>query len=361
MVRPRLRVQKCVPAQRRAQGGFVLVSVLWVLVIMVLAASTFSLWVDKSREQAMERQHALEAKRRSTDLLAKILYTQLTGVKSADGVAWPGEATAVIGFDSLDDFLSGAAPRISAGAAGFMPLDGRVLDAGDGIRIAVQDRGGLIGLSFLERLDIFESISRFGGRRDIDATRLRDTLFDYQDTNDHRRPQGAEAPQYQLAGLPPPLNGFLRHPLGLRSILVWDELLQHQSDGWILRTFRTEGDGSVNVNTAAPSALELLLSDRAAVNAMLARRQQSAFTSVNQLYGLSGIHVEDPPFTIMPSAGIRFWWWRESDHTAQVYDVQFSPLNSGQGAWYFNWTIRVALPDDLANSTATAIDHPFFR
>jgi Tfp pilus assembly protein PilX len=59
MVRPRIRVQKCVPAQRRAQGGFVLVSVLWVLVIMVLAASTFSLWVDKSREQAMERRRGL--------------------------------------------------------------------------------------------------------------------------------------------------------------------------------------------------------------------------------------------------------------------------------------------------------------
>jgi hypothetical protein len=339
--------------------------VLWVLVIMVLAASAFSLWVDKARTQAAERQQTLEAKRRASDLLAKVLYTQLTGMKGAEGVAWPGlpgEVVAPASFDSLDDFMSGAPPRLSSNtAAGLMPLDGTVLDAGEGLRVMIQDRGGLIGLSFLEGMDVFRGVAGLSKQAEISAERLRDTLFDYQDPNGYRRPLGAESHQYNQAGMSPPLDGFLRHPLSLREVMVWNQVLADKSDAWLLGTFREEGDGNVNVNTAPPSVLELLVPAPAALNAILERRKKGPFTSVNQLHAFGDVGGEDPPFTIVPSSGIRFWWWRENDHTAQVYDVQFSPLNSGRDAWYFNWTTRVALPDDLAKSTATATDHPFFR
>lgn len=350
------------PINHSLQRGFVLVSVLWVLVIMVMAASAFSIWVDRVREQAHLRQQHTETYRRSTDTLTKVVYTYLTGMKTSDGVAWPGasgDATVQAKFDSLDDFMAGAAAKVTASTAGFMRMDDSVLDIGNGIRVMVQDRAGLIGLSFLTDRKVFNSIAAHAGKQ-ITAERLADTLSDYQDPDGVRRGQGAEEHDYGREQLPPPMNGYLRSPLQLRSILDWDLALETRDDAWLLRVFRNEGNAVINANTASAAALNLVLNNEQAAQQILIARAQQPYSRASDLIKFTG-GSEDLPFSIVPAAGFRFWWWHEGDTTAYVYDVQFSPLDSGADAWYFNWTARVNLPDDMAQSTARTIDHPFFR
>jgi len=343
------------------QKGFVLVSVLWVLVIMVLAASAFSIWVDRVREQASLRQQHAETYRRSTDALTKVVYTYITGIKTSDGVAWPGSngAKTEVKFDSLDDFMAGAAAKVTASSAGFLRLDGTVFDIGDGIRIMVQDRGGLIGLSFLANKTVFNSLAMHSGNH-VTGERLADTLLDYQDADGVRRAQGAEEHDYIRASLPPPMNGYLRSPLQLRSIIDWDVALKDRDDAWILRVFKSEGDAVINANTAYAGALQLVLNNEQNVQSVLDGREPNPYSRASDLVKFTG-GSEDLLLSIIPAAGFRFWWWHQGDTAAYVYDVQFSPLDSGVNAWYFNWTARVTLPDDLAKSTAKTIDHPFFR
>lgn len=349
-------------AKCRSQGGFVLVSVLWVLVIMILAATAFSVWVDRVREQAFLRQQHAETYRKSTDALTKVVYTYLTGMKTSDGVAWPGtsgDAPLEVKFDSLDDFMAGAAAKVTASSAGYMRMDGSVLDAGGGVRVMVQDRAGLIGLSFLTDRKVFSAIANQAGKQ-ITAERLADTLADYQDSDGVRRGQGAEEYDYRREGMPPPMNGYLRSPLQLRSVMDWDVALKARDDAWILRVFRNEGNAVINANTASADALTLVSSSEQAAQQILSARTQQPYSRASDLIKFTG-GSEDLFFSIAPAAGFRFWWWHEGDTTAYVYDVQFSPLDSGAEAWYFNWTARVNLPDDLAKSTIRTIDHPFFR
>lgn len=347
----------------RQQQAFVLVAVLWVLVIMVMAATAFSLWVDRVREQAFARQQQVDTYQKSTDILTKVLYVYLTGMKTSEGIAWPsGDHSApALGaqFDSLDDFMAGAAPKVNVTAAGFMRMDGGVLDAGDDVRIMIQDHAGLIGLTFLSDQQIFNNIAKISGGK-VSGMRLRDALYDYQDADSLRKLQGAESHDYRQQGLFPPTNGYLRSPLQLRAVMGWDAALSSYDNGWVLRTFRTEGAAAINVNTASASALGLVLRDQDQVKALLNEREARRYDRVSDLTKFVD-GAEDISLSILPAAGFRLWWWHEGDTTARVYDVQFSPLDSGAKAWYFNWTARVTLPDDLAKSTAIKIDHPFFH
>ena len=347
----------------RRQQAFVLVAVLWVLVIMVLAAAAFSLWVDRVRDQAFSRQQQVDTYQRSTAILTKVLFVYLTGIKTSEGIAWPSgddSAPALSAkFDSLDDFMAGAAPKVNVTAAGFMRMDGEVLDVGNGVRVMVQDHAGLIGLTFLSDKQIFDNIAKISGDK-VSGARLRDTLSDYQDADSLRKLQGAESQDYRQQGLLPPINGYLRSPLQLRSVMGWDSALSKYDNGWILRTFRTEGTAAINVNTASASALELVLGNKDQVEVLLGEREVRRYDRVSDLAKFVD-GAEDISLSILPAAGFRLWWWHEGDTTARIYDVQFSPLDSGAKAWYLNWTARVTLPDDLAKNTAIKIDHPFFH
>ncbi|MEN0037219.1 MAG: hypothetical protein AAGC78_09125 [Cellvibrio sp.] len=347
---------------QRNNRGFVLVSVLWVLVIMILAATAFSVWVDRVRESAVVRQQRVESYRVSVDALHKIVYTYMTGFKSAEGVAWPGEhgaAQPTINFDSLDDFMAGAAPTVTASSSGFLRMDGSVLDLGGGVRVMVQDRAGLIGLSFLSDIRVFKAIASQGGG-EVSAERLRDTLRDYQDPDGIRKLQGAEQQDYLQQGMSVPANGYLRSPLQLRNVLAWNSVLAARDDAWILQVFKTEGASIINANTASHQALALVVKNLETVPQLIDKREQKRFDGVSKLTPYAGID-DEILLSILPASGVRFWWWYEGGSTAYVYDVQFSPLESGVSAWYFNWSARVNLPDELASRTAIAIDHPFFH
>ncbi|MGK0440273.1 MAG: hypothetical protein ACJA0N_000058 [Pseudohongiellaceae bacterium] len=347
---------------KKTQSGFVLVTVLWVLVIMLMALTAFTAWVDNAREQASSRQELINAKIKSHSLFSRALFTYMTGKQAASGISWPAEggATVVIpGNINIADFFDVPTLLPNSVEAGFMQMNGRVIDAGGGLRIMIQDRGGLIGLSFLRKASVYSGINSIGGGN-YTVDELKHTLQDYHDKNSFRLAKGAEGQQYKQAGLPAPANGYLRNPLQLRSVMHWHTLLGEVSDAWILQNFKVEGGAAVNVNSAQIDSLSLVVGSDDVAQQIENKRQLGAINSI--------FHIPLPPedfennfFTMMPADGLRFWSWHINHPTAQVYDVQFNALAPGQSAWVVNWMTRVTLPDELARRTAVEINHPFFH
>ncbi len=346
----------------KASRGMVLVSVLWVMVAMTLAASVFSLWVDRSREQALRLIEAAEYEQAARSIQAAIIYARITSGGGPDGVPLPsaGVATNAPMFDSLEDFLSGAPPRPAGGSAtGYLRLAGDVLGVG-AARVMVRDRGGLIGLLGLTDNAVYARLAERAPAGGVSAARLRDTLADYMDADQLHSLLGAEAPDYQRLGRAPPLDGTLRSPLQLRDVLGWDEVLAGKSDAWLLDVFRVEGSSFVNGNTASPAVLELILPEPGRVSAIIERRRETPFRSVSELSALAG-GAEDAVAGIEPVNGLRIWRWQKDSATAVVDDIQFDPFQPGRDAIILNWSARVGLSEELAERPVEQVDHPIFH
>lgn len=342
----------------RREGGFVLLAVLWVLVAMTIAATAFSVWVDQARGDASRLQTEINAELTAHSVMSAVTYARLAGRAGPRGVEWPstGQANPQPVFQSLDDFLSGAAPaQAEQSDVGYLRLDDTVYGLGD-LRFIVQDRGGYIGLTSPSNQYLFTSLAGTG----VAAESLRDLLSDYQDTDKFRRLHGAEAPEYRLASRGVPADGALRTPLQLRDIIGWDQVLADRSDAELLSLFRVDGGTFVNVNTASLQALELLLGNTAGAEQLVRQRRPTPYTSALDVANVIG-SGEDLFFGVQPEPGIRFWWWHDGADVAHVYDVQFAPLVSGRNAVNINWYSRVALTDELKQKHIEPVVHPLFE
>lgn len=346
----------------RREQGVVLVSVLWILVAMTMAASVFSLWVDRSRKQAIELIAIAEYEHTSRSIEAAIIYTRATSVGGPDGVPWPvdEQAADTPKFDNIEDFLSGAAPRSSSeSAAGYMRMNGNVLGVGNS-RLMVRDRGGLIGLLELSDRKIYGRLAALNVKAKDSGERLHDTLTDYMDDDQLHRLHGAEVSDYQRLGRAPPSDGVLRSPLQLRDVLSWDVALAGKDDAWILDTFRVDGGGFINANTASKGALELVLPSVEAAEAVIKRRKVGAFRSAVEVGALLG-EGDELYANIEPSDGLRIWRWRQGGMTAIVDDIQFDALQPGRDSIIRNWSSRVALSEKMAERPVEQVDHPIFH
>lgn len=333
---------------------------MWILVVMLLAAGAFALWVDRLRDDAFLQKASSDAYIQGTNFYNQVLYTYLTQPQGIEGVAWPdlnGQASSPVGFASLDDFLSGAPPAIQASTpAGHLALNGEVLDLGQGMRGMVQDRAGLIGLFDLSQSHVFQ---RVGESANLNWQLLRDTLYDYQDNDYSRLPQGAEFTDYRRLSKPAPLNGPLRTELQLRQILWWSDAFEGWSDAELLMRFKAIGNGYINVNTAPSGVLHLSLPLGQSPDSILALRQDQG--PIASIFDLPASADGERPYLTLPSGGIRVWYWHTHIPVATVYDIQFKPLASGRRLINVNWVYKVALTNEMANRPAKQVNHPFFR
>ena len=342
----------------RREGGFVLLAVLWVLVAMTIAASAFSIWVDQARADAARLQAQINAELAAHSVMSVATYARFTGRAGPRGVEWPstGRSASQPTFQSLDDFLSGAAPtQPEKSDVGYLRLDDTVYGVGH-LRFIVQDRGGYIGLTSPSNPYLFKSLAGAG----ITAESLRDLLADYKDADKFRRLHGAEEAEYRLASRGAPAGGALRTPLQLRDVMGWDQVLADRSDAELLSLFRVDGGTFVNVNSASFAVIEMLLEDASVARDLVRQRQHAPYTSALDVAVITG-SGEDLRFGIQPEPGFRFWWWHDSADVAHVYDVQFSPLVSGRNAVKINWYSRVALTDELKQKNIEPVDLPLFE
>ena len=171
-------------------------------------------------------------------------------------------------------------------------LDGRVYEASapPHVFVSLQDEGGLINADAAPP-QAFERLLVGAGVPPASAQVLNERLADYIDPDDLKRADGAEAPDYRLAGLAPPPNGPLRRADQLFGILGWRDTISPQQ--WSrLREWLTVDPTStaLDVNTASPEVLEAMFGltpDQAA--RATARRDKTPFVNLEDFGRAAGV------------------------------------------------------------------------
>jgi len=187
-------------------------------------------------------------------------------------------------------------------------LDGQTYaaDLRGPLAVSLRDQAGMVNLPQMSR----EQLSGLGGRLGIPTSAretLRARLTDYVDTDSLESTDGAEQAAYGRTG---PANRPLLRPsewlsvLGVRSAVVpsvWREIRPELA--------ADQAQGTYNVNTASPVALEILfnLTPEQAARA-LQSRSRAPFTGMSSLGAATGAPLGDDGETLytFPSGKIVF-------------------------------------------------------
>ena len=174
-----------------------LIMVLAALTLISLVAARFSQRIDELRRQTSSLKDYAEQGLQARNALATALYFVAT------------RPTGPAGFGPA------LAPDLRA--------DNRLYQLPDGGQVRVQDQRGLLPMNAVDRVVLMQVLKTLGvPSRDTDA--FADILEDYLDTDNLKRLNGAEAPEYALAGLPPPRNDFLITVRELSRLPRWRDL-----------------------------------------------------------------------------------------------------------------------------------------
>ena len=163
-------VDKCV---REIAGGFVLIVVIWMAALLALIAAGFA---------------------RSVQTYVRVTANSIESAR-AEALADSGVNLAIIDLVAM---------RTAPDRARRFPIEGTAVACAMGgdatISIGVQDAGGRINLNLAGEGLLAALFVGLGATHDA-AARYADTIIDFRDRDDVRRPHGAEAAEYRAAGV----------------------------------------------------------------------------------------------------------------------------------------------------------------
>jgi general secretion pathway protein K len=281
---------------RRPARGYVLVTVMVAMVLLALVATRLDERVANFRETSVQWGRWVQAKGDLAAARDELLFLLAT------------RRLTPLGF---------------AGTP-LLRVDGRPYRLPSGVWVSVQDMRGLISIVAADP-GVMTRFLVAQGVPERDAAPLLDKLADYNDLDNLRRLNGAEADAYAAAGLPPPRNDWPISPYELSLVLGWREhptLWGRASDH-----FTTVRDGWLNPNTAPPAVLAALPgATPQAVRRLLDLREQGFHvSSAAALAGLTGIQLPDDPVAFYPGVFYRLRLWRPEDARAVEYTVMLAP------------------------------------
>lgn len=263
-------------AWSRCGRGYVLVTVLAAMVLLLLVASRLDQRLDRLRETTAAWQDQARSRTELASAHDEVVFRMLTEPLGPTG----------FGF-----------------GAHLLRVDGRWYVLPSGVRVSVQDERGLLSISNPDPT-LIQAWLLQQGVTPAQAQSLSDALVDYSDLDDLRRLNGAEAEDYRRAGLPPPRNDWPISPYELRQVLGWHErpaLWEHAHDD-----FTAVRDGWINVNTAPASVLGTLPgATTAGVQNLLRARESRHLGSAEEVLAVSGVRVPDDPVAFYPGVFYR--------------------------------------------------------
>jgi hypothetical protein len=198
--------------RRRAAQGYVLPLAIAILALAMLGAAAVARQAWLSLKVAQAEREAVEIEADLQSLEARLL------------------------------FYLGAIPRFAQGLSDgkqLLKLDGTLYRASPRLLVSLQDGRGLFNLRAATRGQLDRFLATFG-LDDATIAALGDIWEDYRDSDALRRLNGAEAPEYERAGLPPPSNlpqvvpnELLRMPRWREVAALWgvDGIEQHSYTG----------------------------------------------------------------------------------------------------------------------------------
>jgi type II secretory pathway component PulK len=319
------------------------VTLVFVVAITALASLTAEAASARARIGFLQRALTLEA------TLAHLAATE-PFTPRAISVGFPRNYDEQFGTAPLGGFTSTAAPSA-------ILLDGETYtaDLGGPMTVSLRDQAGMVNLPQMNR----DQLSRVGARLGIppsERDRLRARLTDYVDSNSLETTDGAEQAAYARSG---PANRPLLRPsewlsvLGVRSSI--------SPSAWrILRPelAADQTQGTYNINTASPVALEILfnLTPEQAARA-LQSRNRAPFTSITSLGAATGAPLSDDGETLYTFPSGRFVFTVSDGRSPWVYRgrLTITPGDAERPIWLDQTEItespgrRVA---DTTNATA---------
>ncbi|MGM9484153.1 hypothetical protein ACS5PN_23370 [Roseateles sp. NT4] len=245
-------------------------------------------------------------------------------------------------------FLSGALYR-RGDSMGSIKLDGRPYLSRSGAVVHYTDAGALLGLRRASRLEIYQLLVALGLTDLGQVDRLTDALLDYTDKDDLQRLNGAEAPEYFAAKLPPPRNGRLLTPAELHRLVGWRDLPQDFLERFVAHV-HTGPLGTVNRYTVRGPVLSAISGlDPTVADELVKARPPGTFLNTDALPTLAetsmfamGRYITLPSnevlVTICPS-GVD---WCQQLSVSSTGESAFTPLHTN---YSYRLPRRQPLPD----------------
>jgi type II secretory pathway component PulK len=301
---------------RSSQGGFVLVLVLWLMAVLTIAASYFSLRVERAVALARDAKTNGDAHLDMANARAEILFRLATTPLS------------VAGLGSADGAV--------------IALDGRPYRAEGNTALSLQDDRGLLNLNVVSD----DRLTRLLGLLGVAPEKrlaLIDLLRDYLDEDDLRRLNGGESREYEEAGLPPPRNAPLLTPYEPRRILGWASEGVLWEDDALPRLATTSASVALNPNTAPWQVLATLPGvTNEVAQAVLARRRIAPFRDISELAAVLRVPVAQLMFEVitLPSETVRVTQYVPGAAWAVSYNVTLTPT-APETPWRIGYFHRI--------------------
>ena len=255
-------------------GGFVLVAVLILLVVLSLLAAGVATTAERAVREAADDQERFQSELDQVSTRETLLVMLASHRRTLAGLRPEYLPPFAVGSE-MDEDVSDWLP-----AGDELRFDGRPYAGLGRTRFALQDDRGQVSLNWAPEAIRHAAYAALGAPPE-QWRRLDDLRLDYQDADDLRRLDGAEADEYRERGLPAPANRPLASPLELRRVPEWRELLAPLDDAEVLRRFSVTRELSINLNTAPAEVLAALPGmDRAQAERIVALRELAPIASI---------------------------------------------------------------------------------
>lgn len=268
-------------------------------------------------------------------------------------------------------FLSSALYR-RQDRLGSIRLDGRVYRSASGALVSYTDAGALLSLRRVPRQELYGLLRALGLTDLRQIERLTDVLLDYIDKDDLLQLNGAEAPEYALAKLPPPRNERLLSPTELRRLIAWRDL---PPDFWerLLEHVHVGAQRTVNRHTVKGPVLAAISGLEPSVAAdLVAARQPGTMLSIESLPSIAaGSYLAEGRYINVPSISLLL----KICPPMVAWCQHMALTTSGESAhapWHIDYSYRLprtkalpkmstieALPDQLPDKPPPPLYSPF--
>lgn len=296
----------------RREGGFVLVLVLAMLVVLGLLAGSIAAVTSRLLEQAQQRERAMQDQLDMASTRATVLYLLASqritvGGLTVDNLVSFGEGGTRPMQSTVD--LDGDGLLLPVGSE--IALDGRAYRGIGNAHFALQDDNGLFGVNWSAPPRLERLLAQGGQPRPVPAEALFNRIMDYQDRDNLYRLNSMEAEGYRAAGMAPPTNLPLATPMELLRVAGWERALSFLSPIEISDTLTVEAVSVMNVNTAPARVLRTLsgVDEEKATRAIAYRKLQPFMTDTAffQFLGLPG--TLETPVAVYParSGTLKLW------------------------------------------------------
>lgn len=338
--------------------GFILVTTIWILAIITVAAGFFALWTQRSLAIAQSLQEDIQGEIDMYSTQADVLYLLSTQRFTIGGLTVPlpkkeeesASLTEAIMQKALTDYNNDPAKGTE------IVQDDRPYLGHGKAYFAMQDAGGLINLNY----ETDEVISRLLGTLGV-KVELRDSLVaklrDYTDADDLKRLNGAESYEYRQFHLLPPTNRLLTNPLECKRIVGWFDQPSLWEENALAQLTNTMLPVYPNFNTAPAKVLQAAYNmDANGAERVMKLRQSMPFYDLNTVSQVAGVNIDIDPIdaNFFPGSILRLTLWYEGGTRMRQVHLLMNPRGFGMKPWLIDYSLELKL---LSIYTKTLPNH----